>query len=91
MASAVVPRVRPDSTEGTAVDGPSNGPSNDSVTGYQALPAHIDLAKLDHDVIGQWRESKVFARSLEQTVSGPRWTFYEGPPTANGMPGTHHV
>ena len=30
-------------------------------------------------------------RSLEQTAHGPPWTFYEGPPTANGMPGTHHV
>jgi isoleucyl-tRNA synthetase len=33
----------------------------------------------------------VFERSLEQTAAGPRWTFYEGPPTANGMPGVHHV
>jgi isoleucyl-tRNA synthetase len=33
----------------------------------------------------------VFERSLEQTADGPRWIFYEGPPTANGMPGTHHV
>jgi isoleucyl-tRNA synthetase len=33
----------------------------------------------------------VFERSLERTASGPRWLFYEGPPTANGMPGVHHV
>ena len=61
------------------------------VNPYDALPAHVDLAQLDHEVIARWRDSKVFARSLEQTASGPRWTFYEGPPTANGMPGTHHV
>ncbi|WP_338183129.1 isoleucine--tRNA ligase [Jatrophihabitans sp.] len=59
--------------------------------GYEPLPAHIDLAELDHAVIDGWREQGIFARSLEQTASGPRWTFYEGPPTANGMPGTHHV
>jgi isoleucyl-tRNA synthetase len=58
---------------------------------YQALPAHVDLAALDREVIEQWRVQRVFARSLEATADGPPWTFYEGPPTANGMPGTHHV
>ncbi len=38
-----------------------------------------------------WREDRVFERSLEQTEGGPRWNFYEGPPTANGMPGVHHI
>ena len=33
----------------------------------------------------------MFERSLEQTEGGPRWNFYEGPPTANGMPGVHHI
>jgi isoleucyl-tRNA synthetase len=58
---------------------------------YANLPAHVDLAALDHEVIAGWRASQVFQRSLDQTADGPRWTFYEGPPTANGMPGTHHV
>jgi isoleucyl-tRNA synthetase len=58
---------------------------------YEALPAHVDLPHLDHDVIAGWGERDVFARSLAQTEHGPAWTFYEGPPTANGMPGTHHV
>ncbi|MBO0840499.1 MAG: class I tRNA ligase family protein, partial [Sciscionella sp.] len=38
-----------------------------------------------------WRSNDIFDRSLKQTADGPRWVFYEGPPTANGMPGTHHV
>jgi isoleucyl-tRNA synthetase len=59
--------------------------------GYQPLPAHVDLFALDHEVIKTWRDTDVFQRSLQQTADGPRWTFYEGPPTANGMPGTHHV
>ncbi len=58
---------------------------------YEALPAHVDLPALERQVIERWRESKVFQRSLDQTAAGPSWTFYEGPPTANGMPGTHHV
>ena len=33
----------------------------------------------------------MFEESLRQTDGGPRWTFYEGPPTANGMPGVHHI
>jgi len=58
---------------------------------YQALPAHVDLAATDHEVIAFWREHKVFAKSLEQTAGGPSYVFYEGPPTANGTPGTHHI
>ena len=61
------------------------------MTGYDPLPPHVDLPELDHAVIEQWRESKIFQRSLESTEGGSSWTFYEGPPTANGMPGTHHV
>jgi isoleucyl-tRNA synthetase len=58
---------------------------------YDPLPAHVDLVALDHEVIEWWDKKAIFARSLEQTQDGPAWTFYEGPPTANGMPGTHHV
>ncbi len=61
------------------------------MTGYAPLPPHVDLPGLDHAVIDGWRERKVFQRSIDATVGGPEWTFYEGPPTANGMPGTHHV
>jgi len=59
--------------------------------GYAELPAHVDLRALDHAVIERWRDADVFRRSVEATAGGPTWTFYEGPPTANGMPGTHHV
>jgi isoleucyl-tRNA synthetase len=59
--------------------------------GFVPLPAHVDLAALDADVIRRWRDRKVFQRSLERTADGPNWVFYEGPPTANGRPGTHHV
>ena len=58
---------------------------------FTPLPAHVDLPRLDREILDRWAERKVFARSLEQTADGPRWVCYEGPPTANGMPGTHHV
>ncbi len=58
---------------------------------YRPLSPHVDLPALDRQVIEFWRLQKIFGRTLEQTVGGPRWTFYEGPPTANGMPGTHHI
>ncbi len=59
--------------------------------GYQPLPAHVDLPAMDREIIDRWRANKVFQRSLDATAGGEAWTFYEGPPTANGMPGTHHV
>src|SRR5512140_3880843 len=58
---------------------------------FPALPAAIDLPAMEHEMLGRWQDGKVFERSLEQTAAGPLWTFYEGPPTANGTPGVHHV
>ncbi|MDX6198330.1 MAG: isoleucyl-tRNA synthetase [Actinomycetota bacterium] len=55
------------------------------------LPAQVDLPALEHQVLARWDEGKVFERSLDQTATGEPWVFYEGPPTANGHPGTHHV
>jgi isoleucyl-tRNA synthetase len=50
-----------------------------------------DLPALELQVLERWRERDVFARSLEQREGAPQWVFYEGPPTANGPPGSHHV
>ncbi|MEU1733873.1 isoleucine--tRNA ligase [Streptosporangium sp. NPDC020145] len=58
---------------------------------FRSLPAQVDLPALEHEVLGRWRDGKVFERSVEQNADGPNWVFYEGPPTANGMPGVHHV
>ncbi|MBL1066786.1 isoleucine--tRNA ligase [Streptomyces sp. 7-21] len=58
---------------------------------YRPVPAQVDLPALEHEVLALWRESKTFARSLEQSKGRPEWVFYEGPPTANGMPGAHHI
>ncbi|MGX7680396.1 isoleucine--tRNA ligase [Jatrophihabitans sp. DSM 45814] len=70
---------------------PTSQAATPYVSSYEALPAHIDLAANDRQIIEFWRTAKVFDRSLEQTENGPTFTFYEGPPTANGTPGTHHI
>ncbi|MCU7730730.1 isoleucine--tRNA ligase [Actinoplanes sp. KI2] len=58
---------------------------------YRPVPAQVDLPALDHEILGFWQREKIFARSLEQSRGRPEWVFYEGPPTANGMPGAHHI
>src|SRR3954465_6579884 len=46
---------------------------------------------LEHEVLARWRERDDFAESLRRREGAPPWVFYEGPPTANGRPGAHHV
>ncbi|MGH3567410.1 MAG: isoleucine--tRNA ligase [Pseudonocardia sp.] len=58
---------------------------------FTALPPKLDLGELDRRITKWWQVNDVFTRSLKQTADGPSWVFYEGPPTANGTPGTHHV
>ncbi|MCH9815398.1 MAG: isoleucine--tRNA ligase [Actinomycetia bacterium] len=59
---------------------------------YRDVPARIDdAAAMEAEVARFWDTNDIFRKSLDQTKSGPSWSFYEGPPTANGTPGTHHV
>ena len=61
-------------------------------TPFRPLPSGPpDLPSLEEQVLARWHETSVFDRSMQQTADGPRWVFYEGPPTANGKPGAHHV
>jgi isoleucyl-tRNA synthetase len=46
---------------------------------------------LEQVVLDRWRERDVFAESVRRRAGAPQWGFYEGPPTANGSPATHHV
>jgi isoleucyl-tRNA synthetase len=50
-----------------------------------------ELPELELEVLERWRERDVFAESLRRREGAKRWVFYEGPPTANGPPGSHHV
>ncbi|HEU4675848.1 MAG TPA: class I tRNA ligase family protein, partial [Motilibacteraceae bacterium] len=58
---------------------------------YRPVPPSVDLPAMEREVLELWRERDTFARSVQRTADGEPWVFYEGPPTANGMPGTHHV
>ena len=58
---------------------------------YRPVPAQVDLPALEHAVLEMWEREGVFAASVAQSQGRPPWVFYEGPPTANGTPGTHHV
>ena len=51
----------------------------------QSFPA------LEESVLERWREGETFRRQLAAGAGKPTWSFYEGPPTANGKPGSHHV
>lgn len=58
---------------------------------FQSLSAHIDLPATEHQILAFWDEANIFEKSVLARAGAPRWTFYEGPPTANGSPGTHHI
>jgi isoleucyl-tRNA synthetase len=50
-----------------------------------------ELPALELEILDRWRERDVFAESLRMREGAKQWVFYEGPPTANGPPGSHHV
>jgi len=59
--------------------------------GFTPVDTKQSFPELEERVLERWRERDVFARSLAQREGAPLWNFYEGPPTANGRPGSHHV
>jgi isoleucyl-tRNA synthetase len=58
--------------------------------GYEPLD-HTTPEQFEHELLARWREEDLFRRTLEATTDGVPFVFYEGPPTANGRPGIHHV
>lgn len=53
--------------------------------------SQLDLSKVNKEVLKKWDENGVFAKSMTEREGCPSFVFYEGPPSANGMPGIHHV
>jgi len=51
----------------------------------------FNLSDINKDVLKKWDEENVFSKSIEERDGAPAFVFYEGPPSANGMPGIHHV
>jgi isoleucyl-tRNA synthetase len=58
---------------------------------HREVDPRQELPSLELEVLERWRERDVFAESLRRREGAPQWVFYEGPPTANGPPGSHHV
>lgn len=51
----------------------------------------FDLSNVNKEVLKKWKDGDIFHKSLETREGHPTFVFYEGPPSANGMPGIHHV
>ena len=58
---------------------------------FRPVPADADFTALEAEELARWSEHRVFERSVELRAGAEPWVFYEGPPTANGRPGLHHV
>jgi isoleucyl-tRNA synthetase len=59
--------------------------------GFHPVDPRQSFPELEERVLARWRERDVFNRSLANREDAEVWSFYEGPPTANGRPGSHHV
>jgi len=58
---------------------------------FEKVNSNVDLVKLEERVLNFWRKNNIFEKTLKKTEGKERFVFYEGPPTANGLPGVHHV
>src|SRR5689334_1466335 len=58
---------------------------------FEPLPPDRPADVLERELLAQWDEERLFAQTLERNAEGPSFVFFEGPPTANGRPGIHHV
>lgn len=52
---------------------------------------HLDLSAINKDILAYWDKHDIFKKSIDTRTGNPTFVFYEGPPSANGMPGIHHV
>jgi len=58
---------------------------------FREVNTKINFLQLEEDILHFWKEQEIFSKSIEIREGGPHYAFYEGPPTANGNPGVHHV
>ncbi|MGB2827623.1 MAG: isoleucine--tRNA ligase [Dehalococcoidales bacterium] len=58
---------------------------------FRPVSSQFNLPQIEEKLLHWWKQNKIFERSVENRKGGPRFTLYEGPPTANGSPGIHHV
>ncbi len=58
---------------------------------FKSVSSRVSFPQLDADILKQWNEKDVFKRTESERKDAPLFMMYEGPPTANGSPGIHHV
>ncbi len=58
---------------------------------FRAVNSKVNFVQLEEEILRFWKEQGIFGKSVTIRERGPHYTFYEGPPTANGSPGVHHV
>jgi isoleucyl-tRNA synthetase len=62
-----------------------------SMTRYRPLPPDRPADDMEQELLALWEEERLFEQTLAAREDGPSYVFFEGPPTANGRPGIHHV
>ena len=58
---------------------------------FAPVSSKVSFPDMEKDILRFWKDNDVFRRSMQQREDGQVFTFFEGPPTANGAPGVHHV
>jgi isoleucyl-tRNA synthetase len=58
---------------------------------FKPVSPKLDVTSMEEAVLKFWKQNDIFKKTVEQREGGPEYVFYEGPPTANGKPGVHHV
>jgi isoleucyl-tRNA synthetase len=58
---------------------------------FNPVSPKVDIQTVEEEQLAFWRERDIFQRTMSERADGPRYVFFEGPPTANGRPGSHHV
>ncbi|MBX3085379.1 MAG: isoleucine--tRNA ligase [Anaerolineae bacterium] len=58
---------------------------------FQPVSSRVDIQKLEQEQLHFWQDKQIFKRTMQEREGGKSYVFYEGPPTANGRPGIHHV
>ena len=61
------------------------------MAGFDVVSSRVSFPELDAEILDYWKERDVFRRSMDDRPDAPLFMMYEGPPTANGSPGIHHV
>ena len=58
---------------------------------FKPVSSKLNVTSMEESVLKLWKREDVFKKTIEQRRGAPEYVFYEGPPTANGKPGVHHV